>query len=244
MLRGTYPAAQRPICPGNDLVTLEDILFSAPKPWQPFTNEDRYALAITLVASFLQLYKTPWVGDRWTERDIHFFQAPPEAATNNLGTTGTFPPDKRVDISHPFVTKTYKSAVSTTSSTATLPPAASIYSATNEQPPTHDDSVNFLTLARILLEIRTSRRIEDQRRSEDMGPGALPNEATDLQTLKRWVQQEKGNLSFAFRDAIKYCMKCFADPDIDFKDLAFRQSVIEGVVAPLLEELHFLREGV
>ena len=75
-MRGTYPAAQRPICPGNDLVTLEDILFSTHKARQPFTNEDRYALAITLVASFLQLYKTPWVGDRWTERDIHFFQAP------------------------------------------------------------------------------------------------------------------------------------------------------------------------
>ncbi len=243
-MRGAYPAAQRPISPGNDLVTLEDILFSTHKAWQPFTNEDRYALAITLVASFLQLYKTPWVGDRWTERDIHFFQTPPNAATNNISTIDTTTPSKRIDINHPFVTKTYKSAANPTSSTTTLPSATSIYSAADEQSPSHDDSVNFLTLARILLEIRTSRRIEDLRRSEDMGPNALPNEATDLQTLKRWVQQEKGNLSFAFRDAIKYCMKCFADPDIDFKDLAFRQSVIEGVVVPLLEELHFLREGV
>jgi hypothetical protein len=245
VLRGTYPAARRPICPGNDLVTLEDILFSTHKNWQPLTDQDRYMLAITVVASFLQLYKTPWFGDRWTERDIHFFEEP-LTTTNQVTTVNTIRQSKRIDIHHPFVTKTYKSAVNASSSSTTLPSAATIYSATDgrvEQPSAHDDSVNLLTLARILLEIRSSRRIEDLRQAEDLGPTALPNEATDLQTLKRWIQQEKGNLSFAFRDAIKYCMRCFADPDTDLKDLACRQSVIEGVVVPLLEELQYLQEG-
>lgn len=247
VLRGTYPAAQRPICLGNDLVTLEDILFSGHKKRQPLTDEDRYILAITLVASFLQLYKTPWFGDRWTERDICFFEEPLITTTNKVSTINTIGcQGKRVDIHHPFVTQTYKSAVNATSSpTGALPSESTIYSATGgrgaEQPLAHDDSVNLLILARLLLEIRSSRRIEHLRRCEDLGPDALPNEATDLQTLKRWIQQEKGNLSFAFRDAVKYCMKCFADPDTDLKDLAFRQSVIEGVVVPLLEELDYLQ---
>ncbi len=217
------------------MVTLEDILFSTNKTWQ-FTIEEQYVLAITLVASFLQLYKTPWVGDHWTGRDIHFF----DTTTNTIG--------KRVDINHPFVTKTYKGTVSTTpSTTAFSSSATTIYSTQGgggaAQPALHDDSVNLLTLARILLEIRTGRRIEELRRSEDMGPQAVPNEATDLQTLKRWIQQENGNLSFAFRDAVLYCMKGFVDPFADFKDLAFRQNVIEGVVVPLMEELRDLQGG-
>lgn len=57
------------------------------------------------------------------------------------------------------------------------------------------------------------------------------------------ILREKGNLSFAFRGAITHCMKCFADPDTNLKDAAFRQSVIDFVVVPLLDELHYLQEG-
>jgi hypothetical protein len=195
------------------------------------------------VASFLQLHNTPWVGDRWSGRDVHFFEEP--LATANQATTSTTA--KRVDINHPFVTQTYKTAANSTSTTTTLSSTtATIYSTTNSSatpPPAHDDRINLLTLARLLLEIRSSRRIADLRRGEDLGPDAVPNEATDLQTLKRWVQLEKGSLSFAFRGAVAYCMKCFADPDADLSDLAFRQGVVEGVVVPLLEELWCLREG-
>lgn len=45
----------------------------------------------------------------------------------------------------------------------------------------------------------------------------------------------------AFRGAITHCMKCFADPDTDLKDVVFRQSLIDVIVAPLLDELHYLQ---
>ena len=59
---------------------------------------------------------------------------------------------------------------------------------------TYDDSINLnlLTLARLLLSIRSSRRIEDLHHASDLGPNSLPNEATDTQTLKRWIQEERG----------------------------------------------------
>lgn len=245
VLRGTSLAAQRPVCLGDDLVTLEDVLFPTHTKWRPLTEEDRYLLAITLAASFLQLHKTPWMSDRWSERDILFAE---ETATliNTKSTESTKAKErgKRVDVQHPFITKTYVKAINTPSTT-TPPPGTSIYSkvVSGIKPSSHDDSVNLLTLAKILLEIQCSSRIEDLRRFEDLGPSALPNEATDLQTLKRWIEQEKGNISFAFRGAIAYCMKGFADPDTDLNDVAFRQSVVESVVVPLLEELHYFQEG-
>ncbi len=138
--------------------------------------------------------------DLVTLEDNLFFEGPFAIPDNVSSAQPAMSSGKRVDVHHPFVTKTYKSVANATSSTATLPYVRTIYSVTAEQPSAHDDSVNLLTLARILLRIRTCRRIEDLRRSEDMGLNALPNEATDLQTLKRWIQQEKGNLSFAFRE--------------------------------------------
>jgi hypothetical protein len=238
VLRGTYPAAQRPIHVGNDLVSLEDVLFSADNKWQPLTQEDRYILCITLVASFLQLYKTPWVGDRWSGRDIHFFEQPLAATDHGI----TARQAKRADIHHAFVSKTYTSAAQPLPTTATTQqaPQDTIYTTPST---THDDSINLLTLARLLLEIQSGRRIESLRQTTDLGPGARPNEATDLQTLKRWVRLEKGNLSFAFREAVLYCMKGFADPDTDLGDLGCRAGVVEGVVVPLEEELVCLMGG-
>ncbi|GAB1314679.1 hypothetical protein MFIFM68171_04889 [Madurella fahalii] len=147
--------------------------------WQHFTEEDCYILAITLAASFLQLYTTPWIGDRWSERIFSSARRCPKI-TNVTST--------RIDVQHPFVTKTYRKVVGTTF-TITLPSGTTIYSAAAGAfgSSTRDDSVNLLTLAKILMEIRSNHRIEDSRRSEDLGPHSLPNEATDLQMLKRWM---------------------------------------------------------
>jgi hypothetical protein len=106
-----------------------------------------------------------------------------------------------------------------------------------------DDGTNLLALATLLLEVRFSQRIEDRRRSEDLGPDSKPNEATAIQTLKQWISQEKGNLSWAFRDAVSHCMKSFADPNADLQDPEFRQGVIDNVIVPLMNELHHWQEG-
>lgn len=240
ILRGTYqPTEQRPICWGHDFVSLGDILSSQR---QSLSEEDRYLLAITLAASFLQLHQTPWIGDRWGECAILFYEETPAVDEAASASRGTPRQNKRIDIRHPFVAKTYHSA--DTAASAMPPAPATIFSNTGLDSSTNVDNTNLLALGKMLLHIRLGiQRVQDLTRPEDLGPGGVPNEATDLQVLKRWIVQEKGNLSFAFRGTITHCMKCFADPGIDLLDLDFLQSVIESVVAPLLVELHYLQDG-
>ncbi|KAK3937486.1 hypothetical protein QBC46DRAFT_460845 [Diplogelasinospora grovesii] len=221
LLRGTFQPSKAAPSFAESLVSLEDLLFSRSKPWQPATDEERYILAITLVSSLLQLHSTPWLAAHWSERDILF----PEIAGES----------RRIDFRHPFVMKTYaedhinERAESSTVTTAT---AKSL-----------DENKNLLTLAKILLEIRLNSRMVDWRQKQDLGAGMLPNAARELQNLKEWISQEEGNLSFAFKDAVGYCMKCFADPGTNLRDPLFRQGVIDSVVVPLVEELHYWQEG-
>jgi hypothetical protein len=171
VLRGTYPAAQRPIFRGHDLVTLEQILFPPQtNSWQPFTEEDRYLLAITLAASFVQLHDTPWISKRWSERDVLFCE---EVTGINMAHR------KRIDVRHPFVTKTYDLNANFPSAPA-APPANWAGGRHG-----HEDGLNLLALAKMLLQIRSGGRVEPQ--DVDMGLGG-PNEMTELQTLKRWVR--------------------------------------------------------
>ena len=174
VLRGTYPAAQRPIFRGHDLVTLEQILFppQTPNAWQPLTEEDRYLLAITLAASFVQLHDTPWISKRWSERDVLFCE---EVMRTNMAA-----PRKRIDVRHPFVTKTYDLTTNLPSTPVALPSswAGGRYG--------HEDGLNLLALAKMLLQIRSGGRVEPQ--DADMGLLGGRNEMTELQTLKRWVR--------------------------------------------------------
>ena len=171
VLRGTYPAAQRPIFRGHDLVTLEQILFPPQtNSWQPLTEEDRYLLAITLAASFVQLHDTPWISNHWSDRDVLFCE---EVMRTNMA------PRKRIDVRHPFVTKTYDLTANTPSAPVALP---SNWAGDRHG---HEDGLNLLALAKMLLQIRSGGRVEPQ--DVDMGLGG-PNEMTELQTLKRWVR--------------------------------------------------------
>ncbi|KAI0435872.1 hypothetical protein F4803DRAFT_544141 [Xylaria telfairii] len=57
------------------------------------------------------------------------------------------------------------------------------------------------------------------------------------------MMEKRENISLAFHGVIAYCMKCFADPDTDLTELAFRQSVIESVLVPLLDKSNYLQGG-
>lgn len=106
------------------------------------------------------------------------------------------------------------------------------------------DSASLLTLAKILLEIKLNDRFERQR-DGDPGAGAdtEANKATDIQTLMRWMTEEKGNLSCPYRDVVSHCIKCSVDPNINLGDVMFRQDLVDKVVVPLLEELYYWRGG-
>jgi len=96
--QGNYPAAQRSLFRGHHLVIAgADTLSAKTNSWQPLTEEDRYLLAITLAASFMQLHRTPWISKRWSERDVLFCE---EFKRTNIAHR------KGINMRHPFVAKT------------------------------------------------------------------------------------------------------------------------------------------
>jgi hypothetical protein len=61
--------------------------------------------------------------------------------------------------------------------------------------------------------------------------------------LRRLVVKEKGNLSFAYHDAVGYCIQCAVNPAVKLNDVAFRQKMVDQVIVPLLNESDHWRGG-
>ncbi|KAM5347354.1 hypothetical protein ACJ41O_010359 [Fusarium nematophilum] len=225
-LRGVYEVMKPSFQISNHHFSLDELLFPSPKARMrpPLRDMDRYVLAITLASSFLQLHATPWLTTHWNRDDIFFLETIKEN-------------DFRVDVEHPFVLQTYVHHQQGPEGCRPEPyPESGL---------TQDDAMNLLTLARLLLEIKLNHKPEDIQ-GEDGDDDGLRNEARAAMnplTLHRWIKQEKGNLPWAWKDAVLYCMSCSLDPDMDLRDLSRRQDILNGVVVPLLEELHYWQTG-
>jgi hypothetical protein len=86
----------------------------------------------------------------------------------------------------------------------------------------------------MLLEIFFREPIDCRRLPADSGPS---QSFSDLQTARRWVQQDKEEMPIGFHKAVSFCIGCFASPNVDLRDTAFRQTVVDQVIAPLKDEL-------
>ncbi|KAF5020851.1 hypothetical protein F66182_7106 [Fusarium sp. NRRL 66182] len=216
-LRGAYQALGRSVLMGESCVSLEEVLFPAPevKGWRPFTEEDRYLLAITIASSLLQLHVTPWLTGYWSKRNILFSKHADKQQIN-------------VDVLHPFVSMESQHQQEQPSESATPQNPLNFYD---------DDTMNLLTLAKLLLEIKLNNRLQQPSKGDEAC------HAGDFLELKKWIIQEKGNLSFAYRDAVAYCMQCAANPAAKLKDAGFREKMVDRVVVPLLDELDYWRGG-
>ena len=219
------------------------------------SKDDVYALAVALTASFLQLWRTPWLRNIWSKNDIVFLRS---------GADSSFP----VDAKYPFIFQTHslpgreasgKFCVNFPTSIGDV--VAHIFCSQNKVSarilmsrlgaPQHDckeatpanDSSRLLAFGVILLEINYGRTIESLRHPEDLGPNKQPNELTDLKTAKRCLTQRKGDISWALSSAISHCLKCFVDPTSNPEDSDFCRTVQEHVVVLLQDEMHFVLEG-
>ncbi|OAP56785.1 hypothetical protein AYL99_08897 [Fonsecaea erecta] len=115
-------------------LSLEDIL---PQFGRKLPPEQVYGLAVTLVASILQLSQTPWLESKWSKKCILFSRA-----NNNLPGS--------VDLKYPCLASSFHCAG---------------HQRRDDTPETRDTS-NLLTLAIMLLEINSGQPVE-QRRQED-----------------------------------------------------------------------------
>jgi hypothetical protein len=189
------------------MTTLGDILLKQPGT---LSKEEIYTLAITLTSSLLQLSQTPWLSQSWNKSDIIFLRAKDGGCTF-------------ADVKHPYLTRTH-----TPDSVLQVRKNAML----------GNDCSKLLALGIMLLEINHGQPIEHLRRPEDLGPNNQANELTNLQAAKRWLidQKDKGNLSWAFFNAISHCLKCFVDPSASLQNEEFCRTIEEQVLAPLEDE--------
>lgn len=210
-LRGAYPARPRALAYVENAVSLGEMLV---KLQGLHSKEDAYSLSITLSSSLLQFSHTPWLGHSWDKADIVFLRAKDGSALS-------------VDVEHPYLIREH-----------TLDDTRQIQR--NAYP--GSDSSKVLGLGILLVEICSGQPIESLRHPEDLGPSGEPNEITNLQAIRRWIleQENKGNLTPAFRSAISHCLKCFVDPTASLQNPDFRRTVEEQVIAPLEDEMNYL----
>ena len=135
-----------------------------------------------------------------------------------------------MDVQHPYLTREHK---------------LNNMALVRHDAPSWNDSSKLLALGIMLLEICYGRPIEELRKPEDLGPNNQLNEVSNLQAARRWLleREGKGEVSFAFKSAISYCLKCFVDPTASLENDDFSRTVQEQVLAPLEEEMNFLLFG-
>jgi hypothetical protein len=213
-LRGAYPAQPRALTYVENGVSLEDLLTG--KRCR-FSKEEIYSLSITLTSSLLQLSPTPWLKKSWNKTDIIFLRA------KDISTS-------LVDVKHPYLTREH-----TPSNVALIRHNAA---------PGNDCS-KLLGLAVLLVEVSAEQPIEHLWRPEYLGPNNQPNEITNLQAVQRWLEEQaqRGDLSYGFSSAIRHCLRSSVDPTASLRNLEFRRTVEEQVLAPLVEEMSFYLHG-
>jgi hypothetical protein len=193
-----------------------------------------YGLAITLIASILQLNHTPWLETKWSKRNIVF-----AIANSNMPLT--------VDLKYPSLVKEFYQGTLLQNSTSK---SSQLIQKTGGGPrrpdgtPVNRTCSNLLALAIMLLEITSGRPVE-QRLGDDQITNILPNDQLGLQLAEGWLKEEKshGRLSCAFSQAILTCLQGYLNPDANFDDDQYCNAFKEKALLPLEDEMEFLLFG-
>ncbi|KAF5622006.1 hypothetical protein F52700_10881 [Fusarium sp. NRRL 52700] len=213
VLYETHQAEIKPVCCAENLISLQELLLaqSGTKCFTPLTEEQRYRLSIILTSSFLQLHSTPWLNKHWNQHTVFFSSA-------------SIDDQLVVDLSHPFIAESYESS-SCRESTSTKAKEFA------------DDSANLLTLAKVLLQIKFHGRTSFTNNKESAMNSTAFDRVRESQLLNQWIFRERGNLSFAHYNAIQFCIASSNRIDADLWDLKYRQTLLDRVVVPLVNEL-------
>ncbi|KAF2640398.1 hypothetical protein P280DRAFT_526740, partial [Massarina eburnea CBS 473.64] len=104
-----------------------------------------------------------------------------------------------------------------------------------------NDSLKVVSLGIMLLEI-CYIPIEEILKPEDLGPNCQITETSYLHASRRWLMgnEEEGNFSYAFVEAISYCLQCFMNPGASLSNEAFLKTLEQKVLVPLEMEMDTL----
>jgi hypothetical protein len=177
-------------------------------------QHDKFRVAVDLASSVLQLYKTPWLGDDWSDNDVYFVHRPGTPLSSIY--------------KHPFIYRTFSSTI-TSQNVVTQPPICRVIR-----------NQTLFTLGVMLIELLYGTSIEELQTDHDRDcqgtPGAIWCTAERL--IDEEIALEAGQL---YSDAVRRCIRCdFNQKNSSLDDKDFQQAVFDGVVWPLEKTLqHF-----
>lgn len=199
-------------CQHFTVYSLRQILTKRANINKRLTQHDKLRVAVHLASSVLQLYKTPWLDEKWSDNDVYFIHRPDLAITGKLGTQGVF--------AHPFVYRTFSST--------TIP------SANTPQPPNRViRNPSLFTLGILLIELLYGKPIEDLQTAQDANCEGTPGVAwcTAERLIEEEIEFEAGP---RYLEAVRRCIRCdFNRGNASLENVEFQRAVYEGVVLPL-----------
>jgi len=196
--------------------SLRQVLTKHTNIGRPLRLQDKLRIAVDLASSVLQLYRTPWLDEHWSDNDVYFIHRPgvPLSALYD----------------HPFVYRNLSSACTIQPHDTQRAVAKVIRNQT------------LYTLGLVLIELIYGNPIEELQIPQDQDCAGTPG--VTWCTAERLLDEDiEFNAPTHYVEAVRRCIRCdFNRKESSLDDEAFQQAVFEGVVAPLEKTLqHFLR---
>jgi hypothetical protein len=191
--------------------SLRQVLTKRANVGRSLTRYDKLRVAVDLASSVLQLYKTPWLDEQWSDNDVYFVHRPGVPLSTLY--------------EHPFVYRKFSSQTSAHPSPSQRAVGRVIRNQT------------LFTLGILLIELLYGKSIEELQLPRDLDCEGTPGVAwcTAERLIKEEIEYEAGML---YLDAVRRCVRCdFNRKESTLDDEAFQQAVFDGVVAPLEKTL-------
>jgi predicted kinase len=212
--QGIYPLGA-PICQDDQqkwsAYTLRQVLTKQAGFSRRLMGQDKFRVAVDLASSVLQLYKTPWLKDDWSNNDVYFVHRPGAPASTIY--------------QHPFIYRKMSSQVAAHSSTTPTPVHRVIRNQT------------LFTLGVLLIELLYGMSIEELQIARDLECQGTPGVVwcTAERLIDEEIALEAGKL---YCDAVRRCIRCdFNRQSSSLDDQDFQQAVYSEVVTPLEKTL-------
>jgi hypothetical protein len=210
---GIYPLEAPSGCDQQQWVaySLRQVLSSHTNIGRPLRQHDKLRIAVDLASSVLQLYRTPWLDEHWSDNDVFFIHRPGVPLSTLY--------------EHPFVYRRL-------SSPCTIQPLD-----TQRAVGRVIRNPTLFTLGILLIELLYGKPIEELQTPQDQDCDGTPGVAwcTADRLIEEEIEFEAGP---RYLEAVRRCVRCdFNRKESSLDDEAFQQAVFEGVVTPLEKTL-------
>jgi hypothetical protein len=194
--------------------SLKDVLARNVNIKRRLTQQDKLKVAVDLASSVLQLYKTPWMDERWGKEDVFFIHRPGASPASIY--------------EHPFVCRKFTTTQPATTQTSTPGACRVIRNQT------------LFTLGILLIELWYGKSIDELQIPRDRDCVGTPG--VEWCTADRLIEEEiEFEAGKRYSDAVRRCIRCdFDRKDMSLDNESFQHAVYDGVVALLEKTLqHF-----